>query len=206
LTAQTPAPRGAWRILSTPPWTGKENMDYDRTLLTQAADGRVPPTIRFFRWKEPTVSYGRLLDPARVQPFVPSGWASVQRPTGGGIVLHQEDLCLSLCWRRDQWPYDRGLRDYYLWIHQTLQEALAPRMAVRRVSCSESAASSPREPALCFEQPVTDDLIHAGAKIAGGALFRGRAGFLYQGAIQNVPAPDAEPLLRNLFEKRFAGR
>src|SRR5437870_2115768 len=50
----------SWRILSTPPWTGEENMVYDGETLRAVGEGLAAPTLRFFRWSEPTVSFGRL--------------------------------------------------------------------------------------------------------------------------------------------------
>jgi lipoate-protein ligase A len=51
------------------------------------------PTLRFFQWDKPTVSYGHLMS-------LENG---VKRPTGGGIVYHETtDLSFSLVWPRGQ--------------------------------------------------------------------------------------------------------
>ena len=71
-------------------------MAIDRWLLQQHAIGKIPPTLRFYTWSNPTISLGyhQRNYPAHWQSLV---WqdrpvALVTRPTGGRGVLHQGDL------------------------------------------------------------------------------------------------------------------
>src|SRR4051794_8387098 len=109
----------AWRMLTTPPLSGAENMAYDLATLRKVQEGQ-SPTLRFFRFRQPTLSYGRHQSLETTKPLAPSGWDVVQRPTGGGIVLHGDDLCLSLCWRVGQRPLPLHLKDHYAWIHSVI--------------------------------------------------------------------------------------
>src|SRR5690242_8030436 len=113
----------SWRFVTTPPLSGEENMRYDINLLNDVAQRVTPPTIRFFRFKEPTVSFGRLQTLNHVLPLVPADWTVVQRPTGGGIVFHENDLCLSLTWPRGQTLVPSRPQDQYRWIHSIILKA-----------------------------------------------------------------------------------
>src|SRR5688572_20169043 len=93
-----------WRFVKTPPLSGEENMLYDATLLRAVEAGNAPPTIHFFRFSEPTVTYGRLQKRENILTLVPPTWPLIQRPTGGGMVLHHNDLCLSLVWPKGMAP------------------------------------------------------------------------------------------------------
>jgi lipoate-protein ligase A len=175
-------------------------MRYDVDLLKAVEEGNVPPTVRFFRFKEPTVSFGRLQKLKDIAPLVPPGWASVQRPTGGGIVFHKIDLCLSLSWRRETVPLPSNLHDVYRWIHTVIREALGDhlRMASCADGCNKKAPFATRE---CFMNPVSYDLLNGKQKVVGGALHCRRNAFLYQGAIQNAPTRNFEESLRVAFER-----
>ena len=165
------------------------------------------PTLRFFRWSEPTASFGRLQNPAPLARWIPAGWPTVRRPTGGGLVLHDQDLCFSLCWRRGQAPLPTHLQDYYAWIHRVIYEALSPLRSLTMASCDDCRA--PGLPFLekrCFSEPVAYDLLDHGQKIVGGALCRSRQSFLYQGSIQAVPVLDLESRLIQAFAARFTAK
>ena len=114
-----------WRILSSPPDVrDREHAPRRRNAPRNVERGDAVPTLRFFRFQEPTLSYGRLQKLDDVRPLLPDGWARVQRPTGGGIVLHNGDLCFSLCWKDGQAPLPKKPQDQYRWIHSVVLEAL----------------------------------------------------------------------------------
>lgn len=76
------------------PKSGAELMAEDQELLSRAERGEIGPVLRFYTWKEPTVSLGYhqnsgVLDHRRLaDASVP--W--VRRPTGGAAVLHSDEL------------------------------------------------------------------------------------------------------------------
>src|SRR5437016_462377 len=67
------------------------NMAIDEALLEIATE----PTIRFYCWDHPALSFGYFGKFADVASFV-SERDIVRRWTGGGIVLHGEDLTYSI--------------------------------------------------------------------------------------------------------------
>ena len=182
--------------------TGEANMAYDRDLLRRVEAGEAP-TVRIFRWSEPTVSFGRLQNADAVAAQVPTGWKSVRRPTGGGVVFHEQDLCLSLCWRNGQDPLPHRLTEQYRWIHQLIQEALHALAPLRLLRCEEASPSQdPHASRACFRNPVGMDLLQGATKIVGGALCRRRYATLYQGSIHLPGATDA--LLLETFQRRLS--
>jgi lipoate-protein ligase A len=193
-----------WRFITSPPLSGRETMRVDVDLLNGVERGALPPTLRFFRFKEPTVSYGRLQKLADIVPLVPTGWEAVQRPTGGGIVFHNGDLCLSLAWRDGGSPLPRRPREQYRWIHAVILEVLMEVKGLRMAGCGD--VSPPHEPfgkRACFKNPVGYDLMHEQKKIVGGALCCTRQTTLYQGSIQLALTPAQEAHLLSVFQSHF---
>lgn len=193
-----------WRFLSTPPLPGAENMRIDAETLAGVERGEKEPILRFFRFCEPTVTYGRLQKPEHIRSQVPSGWPAVQRPTGGGVVLHQGDLCLSLCWPIHTAPLPPRIQDQYRWIHAVILETLSGLGPVRMATCRDVGGNpEPFSRRQCFINPVGFDLLKDQRKVVGGAIARRKHGVLYQGSIQ-MPLPETfEALLRRTFEMKL---
>jgi lipoate-protein ligase A len=158
-------------------------MRLDAELLNGVECGVLPSTLRLFRFKEPTVSYGRLQKLSDVSSRIPHGWAFVQRPTGGGIVYHHNDLCVSLSWSHGQAHVPRRAQEVYRWIHEIIRDAMQEplRLATCRDLCAPKEPFPIRE---CFTSPVSYDLLAGEKKVVGGALRWIRQGALYQGSLQ----------------------
>jgi lipoate-protein ligase A len=197
-------------VISTVPASGAENMAYDLQTLNRLASEGGDPILRFFRWNAPGASYGKHQSPEALSSQIPIGYPSVRRPTGGGLVLHGEDLCLSLCWRSGQPPIPPRVRDQYPWIHRIILETLsavtpakAGAQSIVLAECRDCSLPAAFDTRSCFREPVVYDLLLDGQKIAGGALCRQRDVFLYQGSIQNIPTAGLELSLRSAFQRAF---
>jgi len=84
----------AWRFLDTGALPGALNMAIDQAILGLHANGKSPPTLRFYQWTPPAVSLGYCqknhnLDMAACRRL---GIEVVKRPSGGRAVLHLGDL------------------------------------------------------------------------------------------------------------------
>ena len=159
------------------------NMAIDEALLEIAA----LPSVRFYRWDHLALSFGYF---GRFADVAEHKRDSVRRWTGGGIVLHGEDLTYSLIIPASDPAFADSSSSIYENIHCAIQRALggeAQLVAKAETKISES----------CFANPVRADVMMNGRKIAGAAQRRTRRGLLQQGSIQHVDlAPD--------FEMRFA--
>lgn len=169
----------------------------DSQLLDTLRLASARPVLRFFRWWEPTVSYGRLQSEEAARSYaVSQGVRSVvRRPTGGGMVLHRDDLSWSFLWRKGDPQFPCCLKDIYRAMHQAA--ALAFTKAGHPATFAPPASGQGR-PGLCFQEPVENDLLFGGKKVCGGAIQVTAWGRLYQGNIQGLPVSE-EDLLRALL-------
>lgn len=192
-----------WRVLSTPPMTGEANMAFDRETLAAIESGDTPPTLRFFRFSKPTLTYGRLQTLPSLSSLVPPNWPAVQRPTGGGIVFHENDLCLSLCWPKGMAGIPTKPSDQYRWIHERILNALRSSANLRMAACCDTptpqTAPTSFQLRQCFNDPVGYDLLEGSEKRVGGALLHHRGAVLYQGSIQ-MAGQDLENRIHRAFE------
>ncbi len=150
-------------------------MAVDEALLETSA----LPLLRVYRWDRPNVSVGYFEKIAEARSQHP-GQLLVRRWTGGGTVVHGSDAPYSLIVPRGE-PF-AAVRpgESYRRIHGILATVL--RSAVPSVALA--AADAPKVSSACFENPVADDLMADGCKIAGAGQRRTRAGMLHQGSLQ----------------------
>jgi lipoate-protein ligase A len=186
-----PAAPQTWQIVSTPPMSGVENMAFDVETLQKMQGIDTSPVLRFFSWSRPGATYGKHQSPESLATLIPSDLETAQRPTGGGLVVHGQDLCLSLCWREGQAPMPARLKDHYAWIHGIVWEAILPFTDAQLANCRDCAVPAAPVPMReCFTEPVAYDILRGRQKIVGGALCRKKNSFLYQGSIQGVIGTD----------------
>jgi lipoate-protein ligase A len=170
------------------------------------------PSIRFYRWNSPALSFGYFGKFADVADYVPER-DLVRRWTGGGIVFHGDDLTYSIIIPAHDAVCAQSSMSIYEKIHGALRNALAANgeraeLAVaaapqafrvgtirdRSIRSSEiigrelNATVTDRRysEGACFANPVRADVMVNGRKIAGAAQRRTRAGLLHQGSIQHV--------------------
>lgn len=161
------------------PHSAAVNMAIDEVLLATAT----VPLLRCYRWERPAVSFGYFGTVSEAEAAWP-GRDIVRRWTGGGIVPHGEDFTYSLIVPRDASCARIGAAESYRLIHEAVVTALG---AGARATLATAPAG--RMSAACFENPVQHDLLADGAKIAGAAQRRTRAGLLHQGSVQLHPLP-----------------
>jgi len=164
-------------------------MSIDEALLETART----PTVRFYRWRSPAVSFGYFVKFADVAIYAAER-DLVRRWTGGGIVFHGEDLTYSIVIPAKDPVFDESSIAIYEKIHRGLADALnemgecavvAGGVDPGGVALSKHAAVS-ASGYNCFANPVRADVIMDSRKIAGAAQRRTRRGLLQQGSIQGV--------------------
>ena len=164
------------------------NMAIDEALLDRAT----LPVLRFYAWQKPSLSFGyfgRFTDAAREA----GDRELVRRWTGGGSVPHGEDLTYSLVTPIATPAGAAAPKVIYAALHAAIRDALVEE----NIAAELAAAAAPKISDACFANPVTDDVLLNGRKIAGAAQRRTRQGFLHQGSIQLPNLPPA-------FSDRFA--
>ena len=161
------------------PRSAAMNMAVDEALLESAAK----PALRFYRWARPALSFGYFGSFAEVADEELRR-DLVRRWTGGGIVLHGEDVTYSVILPHTRSQRVPAPRSIYQKIHDAIRRALP-----RDLNAVLAAEAAPKVSDACFANPVEADVLIDGRKIAGAAQRRTRAGLLHQGSIQHGALP-----------------
>lgn len=151
-------------------------MAIDEALLAEPIS-----TLRFYRWSEPSVSFGYFGLVAEARAFA-NGRSLVRRWTGGGIVLHQDDLTYSLIISSADSVFLLSSPRIYRQVHCAIETALR----TVGIEASLAEANTPRISDACFANAVAADVIEGNRKIAGAAHRKTRNGLLHQGSIQRA--------------------
>ena len=181
------------------PRSASVNMAIDEALL----EIEKMPSIRFYRWTSPALSFGYFGKFADVATYATQRDV-VRRWTGGGIVFHGDDLTYSVIIPAHHVVFGESSILIYEKIHRALRDALGSNgaaLATVAAVCDRqiqiNSAVTNRRYNDCFANPVHADVMVNGRKVAGAAQRRARGGLLHQGSVQHVDlAPD--------FAERFA--
>ncbi len=172
----------SYRFISTEPLPAALNMAVDEAILTHYLQGKVPPTLRTFRWTQISITLGRFQNVEREieqERCQQQGVALVRRPTGGRAVYHHDEFTYSLViGKRENVP--SGVVAAYAYLAQGLQAALqqlgiASELSEEHVSKNPSAA--------CFASSTQADLTAKGYKIIGSAQVWKDDALLQQGSL-----------------------
>ncbi|SRR6266487_680494 len=197
--------------LEVTPRSAPMNMAIDEALLEYAKS----PSIRFYRWDCPAISFGYFGRFADVASYARER-DLVRRWTGGGTVFHGDDLTYSIVIPASDPIFAESSMSIYAAVHEAVRDALAAngqRAELATVAALyerrdqiDSAAADRRYSILrtsdngaCFANPVHADVLVNDRKVAGAAQRRTRTGLLHQGSIQHVD-------LGNDLAERFANK
>jgi lipoate-protein ligase A len=162
------------RLIVDEPLDGALSMGLDESLLESVRETGVA-VLRFYRWREPTLSLGYFQALADREGHLPSrGLPAVRRSTGGGALIHDHELTYCLALPTGSTPAgDAG--DLYCAAHKALVQAVedlggdAPRLSTciplgRAAAAGIGGGGSgepPAEPFLCFQRRARGDLLAA---------------------------------------------
>ncbi len=170
-----------WRLLiDDGPAEGAWNMALDRAVQLARDAGEVPPTLRLYRWKRPTVTLGRFQDVAGVDLAVcaEGGIDIVRRYTGGRGVLHDDELTYSMVAGLDD-GIPRGTAASYRMLCGGLVEAY------RELGVEAALTPRPRgdrSSAACYLHATAADLSLGALKLSGSAQVWSGATVLQHGS------------------------
>ncbi len=197
-------------------------MALDEALL-ETAERDNTAWLRFYTWREPTLSLGYFQPHADRQSHTASAECRlVRRSSGGGAILHDRELTYSIVLSKSH-PLARRAESLYRAMHATLIETLA-ELGIVATLCDGSAADSTpatTEPFLCFQRHLPGDLLVGSHKVAGSAQRRHRGAVLQHGSVilaRSKFAPELPGLadlagheinidrLRGVWQQRLAKR
>jgi lipoate-protein ligase A len=182
-------------IIDHTPLEGSWNMAVDDYLFQSLPED--PYTIlRFYAWKNPTVSLGysqKVLEVADVEFCKKNGIDIVRRMTGGKLVLHHKEVTYSLA-SSDTEVFTATLSDSYRVISEALMKGL-DKMGLAPSLASPSPQKYIRGNLPCFSYPSRNEVEVDGWKIIGSAQKRVGAKFIQHGSI---PLEEDDDLLASI--------
>ncbi len=150
-----------YRFIDTQVQDASMNMAIDEAVHTHHLRGVVPPTLRVFRWEQPSISLGRFqslereIESERCQQL---GVALVRRPTGGRAVYHRDEFTYSIVIGK-RYGVPAGVVAAYTYLALGLLAALQD-LGVRAELSDERVSKHPsvREEALALYREKTTPL------------------------------------------------
>jgi lipoate-protein ligase A len=179
---------------------GEANMAMDMALLEQAAT-TAEPVLRLYSWDSPTLSLGyfqKAEETADLAGMRRRGVALVRRPTGGGAILHHQEITISLILPAGHPMSSIPVVDSYLTFSSPLLNVL--RSLGLEASFRGGGKGGQSHAANCFAGRAGADLVVGGLKIFGSAQRRRKQGVLFHGSL--LLAVDQE-LWRDVFGSRM---
>ena len=197
-----------WRIIEDGPRDGVSNMAVDMAILAACEAGEVPPTLRLYSWKQPTLSVGygqdidRLIDLKRCLDL---GIEVVRRPTGGRALLHDHEVTYSFIAPIPHSKFPPSLQGAYKVIARALLKGLE-ELGVKGAILANAKNTnrdffSLRSPS-CLSSINHCEIEVQGAKLVGSAQRRTKKAFLQHGSI---PINCDRRLLHSLFKYNVRG-
>ncbi|MGD2200525.1 MAG: biotin/lipoate A/B protein ligase family protein [Candidatus Bathyarchaeota archaeon] len=179
-------PHATWRLLDTGISDGATNMAIDEAIMKAVAEGRSPPTLRFYGWSPPCVSIGyaqSLQDEIDLDLCREKGYSWVRRPTGGRAILHIDELTYSVVAPRGEVRVAGDIITSYRKLSTGLVEGL--RSLTSKVFQADRIFPDGEieKSAACFDVPSHYEVTALGRKLVGSAQVRRRGVVLQHGAL-----------------------
>jgi lipoate-protein ligase A len=187
----------AWQLIQSPRLAGSANMQFDLKIFNDFESRRIPSTLRIYSWKPNCISLGYSQDVEEeidLDKASKLGWDVVKRPTGGGIVFHNEaEVTYSLITAIDNPKLPKGLVPAYKKISEAIVWGLSS-LGIEAGIRNQKVESGAQNAGLCFSYPAEYEIVVADKKIVGSAQKRGKRALLQQGSI----------FVRNTSDELFA--
>lgn len=172
-----------WQLLLTGHQDAATNMAIDEMLIKWHSEGKIPPTIRFYGWKKPSLSVGRFQNAEKTINFTniqKHGCHFVRRLTGGTAVLHDDELTYSIIVSEKHPKIPSSINEAYYILSQGLLEGYRKL----GIDATFAALEKPNaRTAVCFERPAIYEIIADGKKLSGNAQTRKDGVLLQHGSL-----------------------
>lgn len=152
--------------------------------------GSTPSICRLYSWKAPTVTLGYFQDMSVRIPDAIQNCPRVKRLTGGGAILHDQELTYSIAI-----PACHSIRHQPLFLYDAIHNAIIATLSRHGISSSlrrdsvKFQSQSPKvvarseEPFLCFLRQDDRDIVIDRHKVVGSAQRRRKGSILQHGSI-----------------------
>src|SRR5712691_4837001 len=171
-----------YRFLNTATLNAAMNMAIDESVQMHYLQNSAPPTLRVFRWEQPSISLGRFqsvereIDSERCWQL---GVALVRRPTGGRAVYHRDEFTYSIVSGK-RYGVPAGVVAASAYLARGLLAALQS-LGVDAELSDERVGKHPS--AACFASSTQADLTSRGFKLVGSAQVWKDNALLQQGSL-----------------------
>ncbi len=154
-------------------------------------------TLRFYNWTPgPAVTFGYAQFISEVRRTLQERDFSAEyarRPTGGGVVFHEDDLTFSLVFSSQERPTEIYKKLHAFILKELVAQGQSGKIFDMHLPAAAYAPSVGHAANACFVRPVENDLLSAsGQKMLGGAIRRFGNTVLYQGSLQ-LPGARTNP-------------
>jgi lipoate-protein ligase A len=166
----------AWHLLREGRCPSLQNMARDLELFKSVAAGVFPGVFRIYNWDRPAITSGHHQkgfaphDPGLALPVV-------RRPTGGGAVLHLDDITFSIS-APENGPFPGGVAGTCGAVSRIFAQAMRDCGLDVSIRGDSTAFSQ-----VCFMRSSPVELCLDGRKVMGLALLRRTGCILVQGVI-----------------------
>lgn len=191
------------------------NMAVDEAISVTCEKNNFIPVLRFYEWAENSVSIGYFQKMQEVEKKLPStiDYTIVRRPTGGGAVIHNDDITFSLTAAENF--FEGPVINSYNMINKSIIDSIdidGKNMLGLLKTKNSSVLSSPLSSKFCFKEPSKYDILWDNLKVGGSAQRRKNKIVLHQSSffykkllknnktIQSLKPDFIEMIVRGLSE------
>jgi lipoate-protein ligase A len=178
--------RTFWRLLIDPPLPSAMNMAIDEAISIAFSEGKVPPTLRFYRWSIPSFSVGSFqkLEPDWLDFLQAKSIPLVRRMTGGRALLHDRELTYSIVSSTRDPLFPGGIKGTFHSIANGLLAGLRGIGVEAEVHTPARRGRPNRlHNPLCFASTSWYEITARGKKLIGSAQRRWISHFLQHGSL-----------------------
>ncbi len=178
--------RAHWRFLVDSPRPAALNMADDEAISIAFLNGKVPPTLRLYRWSFPSISIGSFQkwEPEWDTLFKEGSIRFVRRITGGRALLHDRELTYSIVGSTRDPLFSEGIKGTFYTIAEGLLTGL------KSLGVDTNIYAPPRKERqdhfrnpLCFASTSWYEITARGKKLIGSAQRRWVTHFLQHGSL-----------------------
>ena len=171
-----------WRLIDSGYLDAYTNMAIDEAIFAMREKLGLSATLRFYGWRPAAISIGyfqRIEDPS-LKEYKRQKLTIVRRFTGGGAILHRNEITYSLACSTNEFPTFRDITKTQQLVHEAIILGLQNLGINAELERKETKGP---DPYFCFVRPSKYDVVEDERKIGGSAQRRRNRAFFQHGSI-----------------------